>query len=206
MGLPVRRGARTQHDKLEKCIKLQRPLLGETVFTAVQFNSARLEEQGDEEEESEMSAQSCRRFPKVRRCKALLQRGAWSYVVARLQTSWLRVEIRQQTRPERRGTPFLQALPPLPTSISIPLVTLRRLPCVPFLRRATSPFCLLQSQFSSRRGANEVLIGATLANGGSLEGAPRWWGGSRGARTRFCTRSRGNKGVEAMAGSRTRRS
>lgn len=73
MALPLRRGARTQRDKLEKYIKLQRPLLGETVFTAVQFNSlldsaARgTPPQGDaEEEESEMSEQSCGSFTQMR--------------------------------------------------------------------------------------------------------------------------------------------
>lgn len=71
MALPVRRGARTQRDKLEKYIKLQRSLLGETVFTAVQFNSlldsaARgTPPQGDAEEEESETSEEC-----LQRCSA----------------------------------------------------------------------------------------------------------------------------------------
>lgn len=214
MALPVRRGARTQRDKLEKYIKLQRSLLGETVFTAVQFNSllgsaARgTPPQGDaeEEEESEMSEQSCGMFTKMR-CWQRLHRGTWSTLQREHRPLDWELRFGGKLGLSSEMHPFHEVLLPV-----------RRLYFHPSYHSSTSsfvrslspshhvPLLFPSESVASRRGASEVLIGATLANGRSLEVAPAGGELTSSPQPSFCTRSGGNKGDEVMAGSRTRRS
>lgn len=169
MALPVSRGARTRRDKLEKYIKLQRSLLGETVFTAVQFNSLvdragrGTPPQGDveEEEEHEMLKQSRRLFAKMR-CWRRLGRGPWG--MPSRGDCPLRWELGFAGKLGLRA--FSHSLPLFPSLLSL-FPVLRALPFYVAPRAPSVSF-----RVASRRGASEVLIGVMLANGRGLEVAP----------------------------------
>lgn len=167
----VRRGARTQHDKLEKYIKLQRSLLGETVFTAVQFNSLgdrfaspRSRRRGG----VSMKEQSCRIVPK----DATLQRR--------------RNGVRQRGKLGPSSSDTHRSL--FPSLSSLLLVFC---PFVATAHRAPSG--------CSRRGAIEVLIGGALANGEHAPTfAPGRAGTKEMKRWRGVEPSRGNKRGEGF--------
>lgn len=200
MALLVRRGARTQHDKLEKYIKLQRSLLGETVFTAVQFNSwdDRFASPWDEEKESEIKEQSCRIVYK----DATLQRlhrhndvGQWDHRCLDGELGFnSKLGLSSEIAPF--STSFSHFTPLFPSLLSLfPVFCVFTLFCIA-PRAPSVSFRVSCLTLGSEWSVDWCHAGKWLELGGGPRRSCR-------ACTHFCTQAGGNKGDEATAGRRT---